>query len=247
MELRFLYILGNVLIITGIIMVLNQTVTDGKVFNLILANSLLSLFITVPYFVYKSNAIAKKYYFVIPATILIAAFIYNFFILIDYAAIAFSVAAVFFIILFFPLFLKKTAAFIKNSYSKNLERTGIIMFSIVLFFTLTAFLLNKLAVGMPYLFSIYFALFTMAYQIPGLLYCKNRLRHSQKNINLSQLTKREKEVAAEICNGLKYEEIANKLFVSLSAVKKHTYNIYRKLGIKNNRELMLLVNNTKEP
>jgi DNA-binding NarL/FixJ family response regulator len=78
------------------------------------------------------------------------------------------------------------------------------------------------------------------------LYCKERLRRRSKNINLSQLTKREQEVAMEICSGLKYEEIAGKLFVSLSAVKKHTYNIYRKLGIKNNRELMLLVNKSQE-
>jgi DNA-binding NarL/FixJ family response regulator len=44
----------------------------------------------------------------------------------------------------------------------------------------------------------------------------------------------------KICQGLKYEDIARELFVSLSTVKKHAYNSYRKLGISNNRELMRL-------
>jgi DNA-binding CsgD family transcriptional regulator len=246
-ELQFLYVLSNVLVITGIIMVLNQTVYYGKVFNLILGNCLLSFLVTVPYFVYKVNAVVKKYYFVIPASILIAAFVCNFLILINYVVPAFSVAPVFLIILFIPVFLKKTNAVVENKDGKTLEKTGIAMFSITLFFTLTAFPLNQFAVKIPYLLSCHFAVFTIVYQIPGFLYCRNRLRRRSKNINLSQLTKREKEVAAEICNGLKYEEIADKLFVSLSAVKKHSYNIYRKLGIKNNRELMLLVNNAEEP
>jgi len=43
---------------------------------------------------------------------------------------------------------------------------------------------------------------------------------------------------------LKYEAIAGKLFISLSAVKKHAYNIYQKLGIHNNRELIMII--TKE-
>jgi DNA-binding CsgD family transcriptional regulator len=228
-------------------MVLSQTVDHVKVFNLILGNCLLSFFVTVPYFVYKSNDMAKKYYFLIPAVILIAAFVYNFFILINYAALAFSLAPVFFIILFIPVFLKKPDAAAESGDGRNLYKTGATMFSIALLFTLTAFLLNKFSVKIPYLLSGYFAVFTMVYQIPGFLYCKERLRRRSKNINLSQLTNREKEVATEICSGLKYEEIAAKLFVSLSAVKKHTYNIYRKLGIKNNRELMLLVNSSREP
>jgi DNA-binding CsgD family transcriptional regulator len=246
-ELRFLYVLGNLLVITGIIMALHQTVDYAKTYNLILANSLLSFFVTVPLFVYKANAIEKKYYFLIPAVILAAAFVYNFLILSDYTALAYPIPAVFFIILFIPLFLKKPRADGENRDAQNLQRTGVIMFFIVLCFTLAAFPAAKAAAGIPYLFSGYFAVFTLAYQIPGLLYCKDRLRRRPQTINLSQLTSREKEIVREICGGLKYEEIAEKLFVSLSAVKKHTYNIYRKLNIKNNRELMLLVHEAKEP
>jgi DNA-binding CsgD family transcriptional regulator len=55
---------------------------------------------------------------------------------------------------------------------------------------------------------------------------------------LELLSKRENEVALEIYNGLKYGEIAEKLFISISSVKKHANSIYKKLEIKNNRELL---------
>jgi DNA-binding CsgD family transcriptional regulator len=115
----------------------------------------------------------------------------------------------------------------------------------VLFFSLFAVPLSFLLWNMRYFLSIYFGIFLIVYHIPGLWYCKNRLSQVKyKKSYFKLLTKRENEVAMEICNGLKYEDIANKLFISLSAVKKHTYNIYRKLEIKNNRELILL--KTKE-
>ncbi|MDR0689525.1 MAG: helix-turn-helix transcriptional regulator [Spirochaetaceae bacterium] len=118
---------------------------------------------------------------------------------------------------------------------------GIVNFFIALFFSLFAAPAYFLFWNIRYFLSLYFGIFLIVYHIPGLWYCKNRLSHVNDNKSgLKLLTKRENEVAMEICNGLKYEDIANKLFISLSAVKKHTYNIYRKLGIKNNRELVLL-------
>jgi DNA-binding NarL/FixJ family response regulator len=59
-----------------------------------------------------------------------------------------------------------------------------------------------------------------------------------RKTGITSLTKRENEVALAICNGHKYEEIAEKLHISLSTVKTHSSTIYRKLGINNNRELM---------
>ncbi|MDR0497615.1 MAG: helix-turn-helix transcriptional regulator, partial [Treponema sp.] len=101
----------------------------------------------------------------------------------------------------------------------------------------------------PYGTTLFWAIFTFAYQIPGLLYCRRRLLQKgtvARNKALGILTRRESEVALAICEGLKYEEIAEKLFVSLSAVKKHAYNIYRKLNISNNRELMRLIMEKEE-
>jgi len=47
------------------------------------------------------------------------------------------------------------------------------------------------------------------------------------------LSKREIEVLKLISTGLSNQEIAEKLFISLSTVKTHTSNIYSKLGVKN--------------
>jgi DNA-binding CsgD family transcriptional regulator len=124
----------------------------------------------------------------------------------------------------------------------KIKKMGIVTFFIVLSFSLFAVPAYFLFGNIRYFFSLYFGIFLIVYHIPGLWYCKNRLSPVNDNKSgLKLLTKRENEVAMEICSGLKYEAIANKLFISLSAVKKHTYNIYRKLGIRNNRELLLLI------
>jgi DNA-binding NarL/FixJ family response regulator len=47
------------------------------------------------------------------------------------------------------------------------------------------------------------------------------------------LTKRELDVIQLLMKGFLNKEIAHSLQVSLSAVKKHNRNIYRKLGITN--------------
>lgn len=56
------------------------------------------------------------------------------------------------------------------------------------------------------------------------------------------LSKREAETAIKLYEGKTYNQVADELFVSLSAVKKHAYNIYRKLDITNNRHLMQKIN-----
>jgi two-component system nitrate/nitrite response regulator NarP len=50
------------------------------------------------------------------------------------------------------------------------------------------------------------------------------------------LTRREKEVIAELSKGLYYKEIAGKIFISQETVKKHIRNIYRKMGVRNRVE-----------
>ena len=54
--------------------------------------------------------------------------------------------------------------------------------------------------------------------------------------NLDSLSKREYEVMSLLAQRLSNKEIAEKLFVSLDAVKKHLYNIYQKLNVKNRRQ-----------
>lgn len=47
------------------------------------------------------------------------------------------------------------------------------------------------------------------------------------------LSRRELELLAFLESGLTYQQIADKLFISLATVKWHVYNIYGKLGVKN--------------
>jgi DNA-binding CsgD family transcriptional regulator len=51
------------------------------------------------------------------------------------------------------------------------------------------------------------------------------------------ITDREREILAMAIDGLPYEEIAAKSFISKNTVKFHLRNIYRKLGVKNKIEL----------
>ncbi|MCF6222864.1 MAG: tetratricopeptide repeat protein [Flavobacteriaceae bacterium] len=57
-----------------------------------------------------------------------------------------------------------------------------------------------------------------------------------QNLDEFGLSKREKEVLNYITQGLKNQEIADKMFVSLSTIKTHTKNIFEKLDVRNRIE-----------
>lgn len=57
----------------------------------------------------------------------------------------------------------------------------------------------------------------------------------KKQIN-SSITSREKDVVALMYKGLNYTEIASQLNISPATVRKHTENIYKKLGAHNKVE-----------
>jgi len=56
---------------------------------------------------------------------------------------------------------------------------------------------------------------------------------------LEELTKREKEVLGLLVEGLKRQEIANKLFISYHTVHNHLHNAYGKLGVRNKVEAVM--------
>ena len=65
------------------------------------------------------------------------------------------------------------------------------------------------------------------------------LKQADANGRLNQsLTEREQEVLKLLTNGCTYNEIANKLFISINTVKYHLRNIYRKAGT--NSKMILL-------
>ncbi len=66
---------------------------------------------------------------------------------------------------------------------------------------------------------------------------------SDKNVhNLSQ---REMEVLEKLAEGFRYTDIAEQLFVSVSTVRSHIYNIYEKLHVNNRTEALNKFNNIR--
>lgn len=63
------------------------------------------------------------------------------------------------------------------------------------------------------------------------------IKKEQKKTESIQLTKREIEVLNHIADGLKSQEIADKLFISERTVEAHRGNIMKKLNAKNMAEL----------
>lgn len=64
---------------------------------------------------------------------------------------------------------------------------------------------------------------------------------SIKDIEGYNLSKREKEIMDLMLQGDTNEEIGEKLFITISTVKKHVYNIFTKMGINSRIQLMKLV------
>lgn len=57
-----------------------------------------------------------------------------------------------------------------------------------------------------------------------------------------RITKREREIVEQICQGKTNQQIADTLFISLQTVKDHTHRIYTKIGINGRMKLVQLVN-----
>ncbi len=54
------------------------------------------------------------------------------------------------------------------------------------------------------------------------------------------LTDREMEIVRELADGRSYQQVARDLFISVSTVRSHIENIFRKLNITNQRQLLQL-------
>jgi len=56
----------------------------------------------------------------------------------------------------------------------------------------------------------------------------------------TMLTPRQKEIAGFLSRtGLSYKEVASKLAIAEGTMRKHTENVYRKLGVHSRAELMI--------
>src|ERR1700754_1070264 len=59
---------------------------------------------------------------------------------------------------------------------------------------------------------------------------------NQNNVQLEDLSNREKEILEQLSKGLMYKEIAAELHISAETVRKHVYHVYEKLHVTNRIE-----------
>ena len=64
---------------------------------------------------------------------------------------------------------------------------------------------------------------------------------------MNDLTNRERQVFDLLAEGLKTEDIAEKLSITKNTVKYFTKRIYKKLGVKSKPELIIWYHNHKNP
>lgn len=85
---------------------------------------------------------------------------------------------------------------------------------------------------------IFFFVVSVVFIIGLILFIRKRKKEKAKKTSRTQsLTERELIVSQLVISGKQNKEIAEELFVSLSTVKTHINNIYKKLGIASRKEL----------
>lgn len=66
-----------------------------------------------------------------------------------------------------------------------------------------------------------------------------KIKHREQETKSANLSRREKEILAKICEGLSNQEIADTLFISKRTVDKHRANLLGKTNSKNTASLIL--------
>ena len=61
---------------------------------------------------------------------------------------------------------------------------------------------------------------------------------NNENLELQKLSEREKEILHLLSQGLRYKEIADKLYLSIETVRTHIRNIYEKLQVNSRTEAL---------
>ena len=252
-ELLYLIVIINIFLL-AVIITLSLALRINN-FIPVLVNCILTLYVTIPLWGYCLFNVDKKYFKLIPILVITEAVIENILLYFNVLNILFISRIVFYCFLTSPLFFQKENNNEKNILENKMRKVTKITVTLFVIFMASLIPFTRLMFEISYVSSLFWAVFTLSYQVPGLVYCINSLKQKEEIIiksdkpllqkeraprsaELSSLSKRENEVAMAICEGHTYAQIAEIKFISLSAVKKHAYSIYKKLKIKNNRELL---------
>lgn len=253
--LFLLLLIADMVFTTVVVMVLVAMHVPALPFALVLGNVLLTYYLSVPYLAYEASGL-KKPHLLIFASLAASAILVNVLVLAGDAWVIDGLSWAPLVVSFVPFFVPRNWAMVVEppepaaTLRRNIGRVGMAMGGVSTILVLLYLLLSRTVFRADAFFQeSYFAYFTILYQLPVLyLHLKGipdvpnggerPLAVGAAGLNL---TPREEEVARRIFEGLTYEQIADAMFVTLSAVKKHAYNIYRKTGVSNSRQLIQLM------
>ena len=133
------------------------------------------------------------------------------------------------------------------------KKRGVRSFAVIYFISLAVFNLCFYITSNQ---TLHFIL-SFAYVLPPLIYMDRFFKRFYREhpavpangVNMEQMfekyniSNREQEIIRLISRGRTNREIADMLYVSLQTVKQHTYNIYRKLKVKNRVQLSNFIRN----
>jgi len=102
-------------------------------------------------------------------------------------------------------------------------------------------LLNLQDIEQKYHYSLFWNIFAMLviFGLIGYLFYLRKKVVNNPSIPTPQLSKQEQIIKDLILEGKTNKEIASQLFISLSTVKTHITNLYKKLGISSRNEILI--------
>lgn len=127
--------------------------------------------------------------------------------------------------------------FIKNKLREEMYKNWLgARLSLVLLFSLPLIISDIFRIFTDYFFFLPIVYIILSIQI--IQYLTKLFNYRNYPINSFELTNREQELVYLIITGNSNKDISDKLHISLSTVKNHIYNIYRKVNVKNRFELI---------
>lgn len=249
--LTFLFWHLNMFAITAITLLYAISVIRDDIYPVFLYNSLLLFYLVVPALVHNIQKRAFPFFLYL-ALYIIAAISLNIVL-----SLKLNIAPWVYYIWWLPMTValpltipgnKKTDTVKKKEYGffRSISKVAYLSLAIPIVMNIFIFLVSKLdAAGSKNNVGTIYAVFYCIFNIPGLVYfivChfgKGNLSEIESNPAILEiLSAREQDIVRLLIKGKKYREISDELCISISTVKKHTNNIYRKTGTGSARLLV---------
>ncbi|SEC94840.1 regulatory protein, luxR family [Tenacibaculum sp. MAR_2009_124] len=189
---------------------------------------------------------AKKSLFIIAGTLIcftVAKNFLNFLVFVEYLIAVFLGVS----IIVSMIIIQKTIPKTITASTAKIERFltyGFIMVISTSLLTNYVSELNNINLKMGFLLPLIFMLLAISKiwdDLERLALFKAKEISAAHNINNYSFTKREKEIAELLINGMTYKQISEELFISIPTVKTHVSNVYKKCQVKSKFELIKLL------